>query len=187
MDAYREFDLAGDHPIIPALDAMLGWVKSSDVLDSLLRGRPVNDHDLSDERLRDKIENDIGCLGDSHTARFDHSKDFDFSDIVRLSAEVFEKGIGITEYDLRHVAKTWYPPGGYIGWHKDGPGWRFYSTYAEGKSFFRYMHPETGEVVTTWDKPGWSFRAFYTDDDNPLWHCVGAQDTRISIGYKFIL
>lgn len=184
MDVYCEVGLPDEHPLIVSLNEMVKWVKSSDVL-SLIRGRLVNDNDLSDERLCDKIENNIGCLGDSHTARFDFRKDFDFSDMARLSAQVFEDVTGVTEYDLRHVAKTWYPSNGYIGWHTDGQGWRMYSTYAEGKSFFRYRHPKTKEIVTSWDKLGWTFRIFYTDDEAPVWHCVGAEDTRISIGYKF--
>ena len=187
MLSYQEVEIPADHELIGPLDEMIKWVKSSDVLEALLAGRPFDDNDLSDDRLQEKVDNNLRALGDSHTARFDSRKDYDFSEVARCSSAIFEELTGIVKYELRHVAKTWYPKGGYIGWHTDGDGGRFYSTYAEGKSFFRYMDPETKEVITSWDKPGWTFRAFYTDEDNPLWHCVGAMDTRISIGYKFIL
>lgn len=84
------------------------------------------------------------------------------------------------------VARTWYPSNGYLGWHIDKPGWRFYAAWAKGKSYFRYQNVE-GRIITSHDQPGWNFRMFYSNPDNPLWHCVYAKDIRISLGYRFIM
>jgi hypothetical protein len=185
MEPYSELQLPENHPIFPALDEVVEWLKGSDVLEANIAGTPVLDDYLTLEN-KEAIET-RKLIGNSYTARFDNREDFDFEKVSQLSAKVWSDHTGVTDYQLLHVAKTWYPPGGHLGWHKDAPGGRFYATWAEGKSFFRIIHPDTGEVITSWDKPGWTLRTFYTDHENPLWHCVWAQDTRISIGYRFIL
>lgn len=86
-----------------------------------------------------------------------------------------------------HVTgKFWYPENGYMGWHTNNtyPGFRFYCTHAQeaNKSFFRYRDPETGEIVTSWDRVGWMGRIFKIDKDRPFWHCVYSETNRISTG-----
>lgn len=84
----------------------------------------------------------------------------------------------------------WYPDGGFMGWHTNlrKPGWRMYVNYAveEHKSFFRYRAPETGEIVTAWDKH-WNFRMFEIATERPFWHCVRSWTDRFSLGYKINL
>jgi hypothetical protein len=80
----------------------------------------------------------------------------------------------------------WYPAGSYMAWHTNSgvPGWRVYINYAEepGKSFFRYRDPQTGGIVTLWDKK-WNIRLFRVTRDNPLWHAVYSDTNRFSLGY----
>lgn len=80
----------------------------------------------------------------------------------------------------------WYPPQSWMGWHTNSraPGWRIYINYAEepGKSFFRYRHPVTGEIITLWDDV-WNMRVFRVTAENPLWHCVYSNTNRFSLGY----
>jgi len=80
----------------------------------------------------------------------------------------------------------WYPAGAYMGWHTNSrvPGWRIYINYAEegGKSFFRYKHHQTGEIVTLWDEE-WNMRVFRVTGTDPLWHCVYSNTNRFSLGY----
>jgi hypothetical protein len=80
----------------------------------------------------------------------------------------------------------WYPAGAYMGWHTNSrvPGWRIYINYAEesGKSFFRYKHHLTGEIVTLWDEE-WNMRVFRVTGTDPLWHCVYSNTNRFSLGY----
>jgi hypothetical protein len=87
-----------------------------------------------------------------------------------------------------------YPAdGGYMGWHtnSDAPCTRVYITHVAegGKSFFRYRL--NGEYVTSWDKAGWNLRQFEVSPDgwegrkeNALWHCVYAEEPRMSIGFR---
>jgi hypothetical protein len=180
----REFEIPDGHPLVLALDGLIAWAKSSDILEERLRGEPCDGDYLTRENLGIVSQDEKRC--GYYTARFDDHEGYDYSEVDRHMAAVFEDVTGITEYEQQRRAKTWYPPNGHLGWHLDGPGGKFYATYAEGRSFFRYVDPETGEVVTSWDKPGWTFRTFYTDDENPFWHCVWAQDTRISIGHAFL-
>ncbi len=81
----------------------------------------------------------------------------------------------------------WYPPGGYLGWHTNSrvPGWRVYLTYASepGRSGFRHLDPETGEIHTTLDG-AWDLRAFRVGPAEPLWHAVWAECDRFSFGYR---
>ena len=83
----------------------------------------------------------------------------------------------------------WYPPGGFMSWHHNlrTPGWRLYVTYAEepGKSFFRYRHPDTGEIVTLTDRQ-WDFRLFEIAPERTLWHAVRSETHRFSIGYRIL-
>jgi hypothetical protein len=80
-----------------------------------------------------------------------------------------------------------YPPGGFMGWHTnwEAPGWRLYVNYAEepGKSFLRYRDPQTGEVITSWDKE-WNFRLFKIDPDELFWHAVYSETNRYSFGFR---
>lgn len=80
-----------------------------------------------------------------------------------------------------------YPKTGYMGWHtnSDVPCKRMYITWAAeaGKSYFRYY--KDGRVITDYDDKGLTFRLFDITDKPPyLWHCVGSNTDRISIGYR---
>ena len=177
---YKEVELPLDHPIIPELDKMREWIKSTP---KFISGR-LNDKDLSSEQLQ-RLKD--GASGNCYHMRFDYEEGFDYSKIEAYSKQIYEEQTGIKDYYFGRVAKTWYPKGGYLGWHIDNDGGRFYASWAEGESFFRYQDPFTKEIVTSWDKPKqWTFRMFTFDKENPLWHCVGAEDLRISAGYRFV-
>lgn len=80
-----------------------------------------------------------------------------------------------------------YPKTGYMGWHtnSDVPCRRMYITWAaeSGESYFRYY--QDGRVITDYDDKGLTFRLFNITDKPPyLWHCVGSNTDRISIGYR---
>lgn len=179
-----EFSLPDDHPLVISLEKMMGWLRGSDI-----ESRVVGDAshcDLSLECLQTRIEQNTANY--CRMARFTDEDDFDFSDVEHLSAELYEERTGNKSYTLVRVAKTWYPPGeGYLGWHIDRDGDRLYSAFAEGESFFRYRDPDTQEIVTSYDDPGWNFRIFTFDANNPMWHCVRAKDLRVSVGYRFVL
>jgi hypothetical protein len=107
-----------------------------------------------------------------------------------VDAKLGDKLQEIFAYDDRlSIAPSghfWYPAGSYMGWHTNSrvPGWRIYINYAEesGKSFFRYKHHLTGEIVTLWDEE-WNMRVFRVTGTDPLWHCVYSNTNRFSLGY----
>lgn len=75
-----------------------------------------------------------------------------------------------------------YPPNAYRTWHTNdnAPGWRMYlidfdqpKLARNGKSFFRYMHPETKKLVTLVDKPKLvRFFKIEQEQEKLFWHCI---------------
>jgi hypothetical protein len=124
--------------------------------------------------------------------RFVATEDCNLLKFNNVSFEPLNKMMGLVLREKFTFSKfgvsgrTWYPENGYMGWHtnSNNKGFRLYCSFAResGKSFFRYRNPETGEVVTSFDKDGWNFRIFRIGDD-PLWHCVFSETDRFSIGY----
>lgn len=90
---------------------------------------------------------------------------------------------------MRCSGHFWYPPGGYMGWHtnSESPGWRLYISHTDEaeKSYFRYRHPETEQIITTMDNE-WDVRLFYVSNDRPLWHTVYSDTNRFSLGYRLV-
>jgi hypothetical protein len=87
---------------------------------------------------------------------------------------------------LRGAGQWWYPPGTFFGWHTNDsyPGWRLYLSHAEepGRSFFRYRHPTSGEIVTSPDG-AWDLRCFVISAEQPLWHAIASDTHRFSVGW----
>ena len=108
-----------------------------------------------------------------------------FEHLVKSACDVQGK------YIYHITGKFWYPSNGYMGWHTNNayPGFRFYCSHAdeENKSFFRYQHPETKEIITSWDRKGWIGRIFAINPKKPLWHCVYSETNRISIGCNLMV
>ncbi len=80
----------------------------------------------------------------------------------------------------------YYPPTGFMGWHTNhnDPAVRIYINYSseDKKSFFRYYH--NGKIITDYDRKGVNVRRFLCSGSKPyLWHCVGSECHRISIGF----
>lgn len=97
--------------------------------------------------------------------------------------------------EVQFSGSMWYPPFAYRLWHtnEDQPGWRMYLIDfdeaippSDTQSFFRYMNPQTKEVVTLRDRPG-MLRFFKVEQrkDRLFWHCIvnGADRNRWSFGF----
>jgi hypothetical protein len=97
--------------------------------------------------------------------------------------------------DVRFTGSLWYPPNAYRTWHtnENAVGWRMYlidfdqpELTADGQSFFRYMHPETKELITLVDKP--KLVRFFKIENQPeqlFWHCIvnATKASRWSYGF----
>lgn len=84
--------------------------------------------------------------------------------------------------------KMYYPPGGYIGWHNNAnaPGYNILFTYSEtGEGDFRYIHPQTQELMILPDRKGWSCKVGYYDviEGRPLWHAAWTNCNRLNWAY----
>jgi|TARA_B110000495_G_C22958532_1_gene561765 hypothetical protein len=95
--------------------------------------------------------------------------------------------IGLSNRPLRYTKHKGF--NGFMGWHtnSDAPGDRWYLVYNtdENSSFFRYIDPNTEEMITKWEPKGWSLNHFRLGDNNkPLWHCVYTKSDRFSFGIK---
>lgn len=84
--------------------------------------------------------------------------------------------------EIRFSGSLWYPPNSYRLWHTNEtqPGWRMYwidfdnlSSDNQEKSFFRYMNPQTKELVTLYEQP--KMVRFFKVENNSnklFWHCI---------------
>ncbi len=73
-----------------------------------------------------------------------------------------------------------YPPNGFRIWHTnkyDLESWFvfFVDTDEERQSFFKFVNPKTGEVITHWDEP-LSMNIFRINKSELFWHCIGTLD-----------
>lgn len=99
--------------------------------------------------------------------------------------------------EIRFSGSMWYPPSGYRLWHtnKDQPGWRMYLidfdddfTDPEQTSFFRYRHPESGELVTLKERP--RLVRFFKIEQDParlFWHCIVNPTQRHRWSFGFVV
>ena len=82
-----------------------------------------------------------------------------------------------------------YPPSAFMSWHTnryDIPGWRMYivGVTEPERSFFRYVHPDTGGLHTVWDYATATVNFFKIGKHRLFWHCVASDSThRWSLGY----
>ncbi|MBV2365640.1 Nif11-like leader peptide family natural product precursor [Streptomonospora nanhaiensis] len=84
--------------------------------------------------------------------------------------------------EIRFSGSMWYPPDSYRLWHtnRSQPGWRMYVieidppfSSGEKTSFFRYLHPDTGELVTLTERHRIvRFFKVEQDPDRLFWHCI---------------
>ncbi|NEP36974.1 MULTISPECIES: Nif11-like leader peptide family natural product precursor [unclassified Moorena] len=123
----------------------------------------------------------------------DHSL---YDDYFRTKVKLIELLEEFFGAEIRFSGSLWYPPNAYRMWHTNEtqPGWRMYCVdfdrcefNGDGKPFFRYMNPETKELVTLEEKP--KVVRFFKIESEPhklLWHCIvnKTQANRWSFGFN---
>lgn len=130
-------------------------------------------------------EQALSSVGDLAVSKDDNLISFERLGVHRKLINCVSEAL--PEYKVTPSGFFHYPPTGYMGWHtnSDVPCKRLYITWAAqgGKSFFRYV--QGGKIVTDYDDEGLTFRMFNITRKPPyLWHCVGSEVDRISIGYR---
>jgi hypothetical protein len=84
------------------------------------------------------------------------------------------------DFQCKDAGDFLYPPGGFRGWHTnkyDLESWfAFFVDIDQPKgSFFRFIDPETDELITHWDEPG-TVNIFRISSTDLLWHCIGTEN-----------
>lgn len=89
--------------------------------------------------------------------------------------------------ELKLSGNNLYPNPGWMNWHTNNnyPGTRCYFTYVKdiNKSCFKYYNLKEKKVITDVDNSECILRKFVVNEDNPFWHCVESNTTRLSIGF----
>jgi alkylated DNA repair dioxygenase AlkB len=85
-----------------------------------------------------------------------------------------------------------YPPGGFISWHNNAnaSAYNIIFTWSEtGDGWFKFVEPETGEVVTVQDRPGWQCKAFYfgnySEPSEIIYHAASTDCWRMTVSFMF--
>ena len=104
-----------------------------------------------------------------------------------LSKEVGIVTLGMSNHPMYY--RDYEEHNGFMGWHTncDYPGDRWYFVYNvdDRSSFFRYIDPDTEQMVTEWEPKGWCLNHFVVGNRRkPLWHCVYTNSHRISFGIR---
>lgn len=136
--------------------------------------------------LRAKEDN-VGYPEEAYGIDMKDLSKFDTTRFYEQTAELDKQLKGFTG-SRTNALKMFYPPGGYIGWHNNAnaPGYNILFTYSEtGEGDFRYIHPQTGELVIMPDRKGWSCKVGYYDvvEGKPLWHAAWTNCNRLNWGY----
>jgi predicted ribosomally synthesized peptide with nif11-like leader len=97
--------------------------------------------------------------------------------------------------EVRFSGSMWYPAHAYRLWHTNEtqPGWRMYlidfdepAADPSGTSFFRYMNPESKEMVTLEERPRLvRFFKIEQEREKLFWHCIVNATTRNRWSFGF--
>jgi hypothetical protein len=205
-EVYSEFgDWLGNQALVSSLTACIRAERevAAEHYERRYSPAPSALHEVSAERLREILRDGADIHGISAQREISNVISFNnprlednvqSDEVAALRADIDRQVIGRIRNAFPRAKRCritqsghfWYPRGGYMGWHTNSrfPGWRFYVTYAEepGKAFFRYRHPDTREIHTSYDN-GWGMRMFYVDPAKPFWHAVYSDTDRFSFGY----
>lgn len=99
--------------------------------------------------------------------------------------------------EIRFSGSMWYPPRAYRLWHTNETqsGWRMYLIDFDepagdlaGTSFFRYMNPQSKEVVTLEEHPKMArFFKIEQEKEKLFWHCIVNATTRNRWSFGFVV
>lgn len=99
--------------------------------------------------------------------------------------------------EIRFSGSMWYPPFAYRLWHTNETqaGWRMYVIdfdefvgQPKGTSFFRYMNPQSKEIVTLEERPKLvRFFKIEQEKEKLFWHCIVNATTRSRWSFGFVV
>lgn len=138
--------------------------------------------------------------GDGHIGFPEQGHGFQVNHGVTHRPEIFAELQKHTKEDLVHYfgasnnsLTSYYPPGGYVGWHTNWNAFGFQCilTWSEsGDGYFRWYDKKNDEFVTEEDVPGWQARYYrfgeYHEPEHHLWHAAWTECPRFTLAFKWI-
>lgn len=196
--------------VLETLDKMKDiWWKEKEVLQEYyhLNSPEANREDYISEEYREKIMH----MGSAHDGYPEKLKGYNLklSGLHQENNYLHKKGPGglhISEKfnslntELQSLLSTnrnalaaVYPPGGFIGWHNNAnaSAYNIILTWSEnGNGWWKHVDPQSNEVVTVPDVPGWQAKAFYFgayEDgiENVVYHAASTDCWRMTVSYIF--
>ena len=144
--------------------------------------REVDSHLLGIKR---SMHRDAGSVSDARSGQCVNIKKtmVDYSVVGEL-ARIAPLNAAINRFfdaDCICVGDFVYPPMSYRSWHTnqfDALGWAMFIVRANEphQSFFKYVHPQTRELVTVWETRD-TVNFFPISNKDLLWHCIGVENT----------
>ena len=148
-------------------------------------------------RWREQVAGD-GGRRDFHLVNLDnHVTHPRYDDYLAAKTRVIAALEQVFGDEVRFSGSMWYPPNSYRLWHthEDQPGWRMYLVDLDADfpdpdhtSFFRYQHPDTGELVTLRERSRIA-RLFRIEQDpeRRFWHCIVNPTRRHRWSFGFVV
>ena len=170
------------------------------------------DEESRDRWLSEKYLQEIVNMGENHEGFPDHMVSYSFKPhqpehntyAFENSADIdYRKKIMDQVYStndqmmfflgVRNNALTsFYPPGGYISWHNNANAAAYnliFSWSETGDGWFKYLDPETKEIVHMQDHAGWQCKAgyfgHYGEPDKLCYHAASTDCRRITVSFIF--
>ena len=178
--------------LLELLEEYQKWVYSQDYNGKHFFGQPDSEEFFTSEEYLKEMQATKDTGYPEHT----HSTDFSATQNSKLphkyKMKFFDYVRPIVDFvgARNNAAAILYPKDGWLSWHNNhnAPGYNVLFSYSEtGNGWFRYQNPETKEIVTMQDKPGWSCKVGYfgskLDDNKVFWHCARTYETRLTLGF----
>jgi hypothetical protein len=155
-----------------------------------IHGKADKDEYYTDNEYLDYIE------AKGHEGFPEEKYGIDLTDIKSTPLEYRDKIIDVTKQlnnffgSQFNAVKMYYPKDGFMSWHNNHnvPGYNILMSYTKnGDGWFRYKDPITEEIITLYDKPGWTAKVGYyghnEEPDKLYWHCARAYEPRLTLGF----
>lgn len=165
-----------------------------DIMDlDAIREKLLNARNISDYYVSEDYAKEIVNKGVYHTGLPEKQYLWNIADDLNKSEELinFLKKLPMLLCGKQMAALSYYPPGGYIGWHNNAnvPGYNLILTWSKtGDGYFTYINSEN-EFVKIKDKPGWSAKccyfAPYTEPEKVCYHMAYTDCDRLTFAMIF--
>lgn len=165
-----------------------------DIIDlGSIRKKLLNARNISDYHVSEEYAKEIINKGVYHDGYPEHKYLWNINEDLNKSEELmnFAKKLPILLCGAQMTAFSYYPPGGYIGWHNNAnaSGYNLILTWSKtGDGYFSYVNSEN-EFVKIKDKPGWSAKccyfAPYTEPEKVCYHTAYTDCDRFTFAMIF--